>query len=52
MSKKIIQESLALRCGIDRSYMSRIDGGEVNLTVEKLYEIATTFKVDMEELLP
>ena len=36
----ITQESLALQCGIDRSYMGRIERGEVNLTVEKLYEIA------------
>ena len=31
----ITQESLALQCGIDRSYMGRIERGEVNLTVEK-----------------
>ena len=37
----ITQESLALQCGIDRSYMGRIERGEVNLTVEKLYEIAS-----------
>lgn len=48
----ITQESLALQCGIDRSYMGRIERGEVNLTVEKLYEIATALEVDMKELLP
>ena len=41
----ITQESLALQCGIDRSYMGRIERGEVNLTVEKLYEIANTLEV-------
>lgn len=50
--KKITQEALALQCGIDRSYMGRIERGEVNLTVEKLYEIATALEVDMKELLP
>ena len=40
----ITQESLALQCGIDRSYMGRIERGEVNLTVEKLYEIAKILK--------
>lgn len=50
--KKISQESLALLCGIDRSYLGRIERGEVNLTVEKLYEIATALEVDMKELLP
>lgn len=49
---KITQESLALQCGIDRSYMGRIERGEVNITVEKLYEIANTLEVDISDLLP
>ncbi|HGW4401047.1 TPA: helix-turn-helix domain-containing protein [Acinetobacter nosocomialis] len=49
---KITQESLALQCGIDRSYMGRIERGEVNLTVEKLYEIASTLEINAKELLP
>lgn len=50
--KSISQERLALLCNIDRSYIGRIERGEVNLTVEKLYEIATALEVDMKELLP
>lgn len=50
--QKITQESLALQCGIDRSYMGRIERGEVNLTVEKLYEIALVLQVEVSELLP
>ena len=50
--KAISQERLALLCNIDRSYIGRIERGEVNLTVEKLYEIATALEVDMKELLP
>lgn len=49
---KITQESLALQCGIDRSYMGRIERGEVNLTVEKLYEIASVLGISVKELLP
>lgn len=49
---KITQESLALQCGIDRSYVGRIERGEVNLTVEKLYEIAEILKINPQELLP
>ncbi|MCO8096853.1 helix-turn-helix domain-containing protein [Acinetobacter lwoffii] len=49
---KITQESLSLQCGIDRSYMGRIERGEVNLTVEKLYEIASALKINPKELLP
>lgn len=50
--KSITQESLALQCGIDRSYMGRIERGEVNLTVEKLYEISSALGVSVKELLP
>lgn len=49
---KITQESLALQCGIDRSYVGRIERGEVNITVEKLYEIAEILKINPQELLP
>lgn len=52
IEQKTTQESLALQCGIDRSYMGRIERGEVNLTVEKLYEIASVLKIDVKELLP
>ncbi|MEF0648513.1 helix-turn-helix transcriptional regulator, partial [Acinetobacter nosocomialis] len=34
--RKISQEKLALLCNIDRSYMGRIERGEVNLTIEKI----------------
>ena len=50
--KNITQESLALQCGIDRSYMGRIERGEVNITVEKIYEIASALDVKVYELLP
>ncbi|PSD72643.1 transcriptional regulator [Acinetobacter nosocomialis] len=50
--RSITQEALALQCGIDRSYMARIERGEVNLTVEKLYEIASALEINAKELLP
>lgn len=49
---KITQESLALQCSIDRSYMGRIERGEVNITILKLYEIAQILNVKPLELLP
>ena len=52
IEKRTTQESLALQCSIDRSYIGRIERGEVNLTVEKLYEIASVLEVDVRELLP
>lgn len=50
--KQISQEKLALLCNIDRSYLGRIERGEVNITVLKLYEIAEVLKANVKELLP
>ncbi len=50
--KNISQEKLALLCNIDRSYMGRIERGEVNLTLEKIYELARALGVSVIELLP
>ena len=46
------QDALALACKVDRSYMGRIERGEVNITVEKLYRIAWTLECDTKCLLP
>lgn len=46
------QDALALGCNIDRSYMGRIERGEVNITVEKLYRIANILACDPASLLP
>ena len=50
--KKLSQERLALLCNIYRSYMGRIERGEVNITLEKIYDIAYSLDVDVKELLP
>ncbi|MGY2257935.1 helix-turn-helix domain-containing protein [Pseudomonas sp. SDO55104_S430] len=51
-AKGLSQDMLALICQIDRSYMGRIERGEVNLTVEKLYQIAESLACAPVELLP
>ncbi|MDH4559703.1 transcriptional regulator [Pseudomonas taiwanensis] len=51
-SCRISQDALALACSIDRSYMGRIERGEVNITVEKLYRIASVLACDPATLLP
>ncbi|ELB2004662.1 helix-turn-helix domain-containing protein [Vibrio vulnificus] len=51
-SKGLSQEKLALQAGIDRSYVGRVERGEVNLTVEKLYNLAEALGCDVKELLP
>ncbi len=52
VEQKISQEKLALLCNIDRSYLGRIERGEVNITVLKLYEIAKVLKISPQDLLP
>ncbi len=51
-SKKISQDSLALKCEIDRSYLGRIERGEVNITVAKLYRLAYVLGCSPALLLP
>lgn len=48
----IPQERLALECGVDRSYMGRIERGKVNITVDKLYQIAAKLNCEPASLLP
>ena len=52
LKQEISQEKLALICDIDRSYLGRIERGEVNITIEKLYELATALEMDAKDLLP
>ncbi|MCY1354607.1 helix-turn-helix protein [compost metagenome] len=51
-ARRISQDALALACSIDRSYMGRIERGEVNITVEKLYQIAGQLACEASSLLP
>ena len=46
------QDRFALLAGIDRSYMGRIERGEVGITIEKLYRIAATLQCEPITLLP
>jgi transcriptional regulator with XRE-family HTH domain len=49
---RISQDALALACNIDRSYVGRIERGEVNITVEKLCRIAAELACEPSSLLP
>ena len=51
-AKGFSQDALALSCSLDRSYMGRIERGEVNITVEKLYRIASVLECEPQFLLP
>ena len=48
----INQEKLALMAEIDRSYMGRIERGEVNITLEKLYLLCSVLLCEPTQLLP
>ncbi|CAI3149467.1 hypothetical protein MWMV8_MWMV8_01792 [Acinetobacter calcoaceticus] len=50
--RQFSQEKLALLCNIDRSYLGRIERGEVNITILKLYEISNVLQTNAKELLP
>lgn len=49
---KIPQEKMALLADIDRSYMGRIERGEVNITLIKAYILAEALDCNIRELLP
>ena len=51
-NRKLSQDALALACSIDRSYVGRIERGEVNITIEKLYAIARVLECEPAMLLP
>lgn len=48
----ISQDKLAIMADIDRSYVGRIERGEVNITLEKAYQLASILECDVKELLP
>lgn len=51
-SRNVSQDQLALKAGIDRSYMGRIERGQVNVTVEKAYRLAEALECDVHDLMP
>jgi len=48
----VSQDALALMADIDRSYVGRIERGEVNVTLEKAYCLAKVLGCDIRDLLP
>lgn len=50
-SQGISQEKLAELTGIDRSYMGRIERGEKNVSLTKVYQICEALKVPPSVLL-
>jgi transcriptional regulator with XRE-family HTH domain len=48
----ISQEALAAKYKIDRSYMGRIERGEVNVTLKALWGTALAMKISVKLLIP
>lgn len=47
----VSQEELAMRIGADQAYVSRIEAGQMNVTLETVEQIATALKCDVAALL-
>ena len=45
----ISQEELAMRIGADQAYVSRIEAGQMNVTLDTVEQIATALGVDVGE---
>ena len=50
-SKGFSQERLAHETGIDRSYVGKIERGEVNITIENIYLLADHLQCSPKDLL-
>jgi transcriptional regulator with XRE-family HTH domain len=49
--KGLSQESLALACGLDRTYIGGVERGERNISLLNIYKIAGALGVRAKELL-
>ena len=48
--KGFSQESLALVCGLDRTYIGGVERGERNISLINIYKIAEALRVSAREL--
>lgn len=51
VDKKLRREELSLLLGFDNSYISKLERGSVNITIDRLSKIAEYFAVDVSVLL-
>lgn len=47
--QNLSQKDLALICGFDRTYLSRVESGKQNITIEKLLVLYTKLNVSLKE---
>jgi transcriptional regulator with XRE-family HTH domain len=48
--KGLSQESLALACGLDRTYIGGVERGERNISLINIYKIAEALGINAKEL--
>ena len=48
---KFKKEELSLILGFDNSYISKLEKGRINITIDKLAHIANILEIDIAELL-
>ncbi len=51
LSKGYSQESLAAKCGLDRTYIGGIERGERNLALRNIENIAKALDMSLSELM-
>ena len=49
--KKLSREELSLALGVDNSYISKLEKGKINITLDKIEMLANYFKTEVYLLL-
>ena len=50
MARKMTREELSLGLGLDNSYISKLEKGKVNITIDRIQDIADFFNVNFINL--
>ena len=50
IEKELTQEKLAYLTGTDPSYIRKVESGKVNISVKRLYAIASSLEISLSEL--
>lgn len=49
--KKLSREELSLVLGVDNSYVSKLEKGKINITLDKIEMLANYFEIEVHLLL-
>ncbi len=50
-SRGLSQEKLAFLSGFDRTYISKLERGKINISILNLMRLTSTFQINLSELL-